>query len=165
MTFFYWNSTYIKSCFESKNIDPKTLLLKSSGRFKSQQCQQLLTGLPKNIVRRALNKLIKSGPYWNRIKLGKQIDRRYPSGISSGGRGWESFFVCLFVVLFCFVLFVTFWKPLKFVLGLQKWKNYATEVPHSKLLTWPFSLDPPLLKSCVAHTKEQVRCTVKVRQA
>ena len=42
---------------------------------------------------------------------------------------------------FCF----NFWKPLKFILGLPKWKFYATVGPHRQLLTGPFSLNPPLV--------------------
>ena len=57
-------------------------------------------------------------------------------------------------------LLVTFWKPLKFVLGLPNWKIYATELPkwkkksmpiNSKLLTGPFSLNPPLMRGWVGR--------------
>ena len=83
-----------------------------SGGFKSQQCQQLLTGPPKNFVCRAPPN--KSGPHLKRIVQASML--KDPSGITSG-RAENLFF------------FSHFLKLLKFVLGLPKWKFYATEGP------------------------------------
>ena len=49
-----------------------------SGGFKSQQCQQLLTGPPKNIVRRVRTKQIKAPT--NMVGLRKQLSRKTGGG-------------------------------------------------------------------------------------
>ena len=90
---------------------------------------------PFNIVRRThqINQGCKAT-----IKKGctnKYFRSKGPTGIA-GGRA---------EILFAF----HFLKPLRFVLGLPKWKLYAAEGSpyHCKLLTGPFSLDPPLQTS------------------
>ena len=113
-----------------------------SGGFKSQQCQQLLTGLPLNIVLRAPSKKKKRGIL---EKLRKQLGQR---GQWHNNRwGWQKAQgpPPLFFFFFFFLLF-TFWNHWKlfwvhqnehFFLekSISHWEKMPMKGPHRKLLT------------------------------
>ena len=102
-----------------------------SGGFKNQQCQQRQQQLTWPL------KILLAGPPPKQVNpIVAQASRSKgtsTSGITGGRAGHRPFY-------FCFSLFVL--KPLKFVLGLPKWKFHTIEGPHRKLLTESFSLNP-----------------------
>ena len=93
----------------------RRLPLIASGGFKSQQCEQLLTGPLKILFAGPPPNKLRAQPV--QVKIAQASRSEGPSCIT----GWRVEQRALFYFLFLFCFFIsTFFKPLKFVLGLPK---------------------------------------------